>query len=152
MFAQCSGNSVISSCTVCITFLNSEDVPTMSISISQILVLPDITDVKLPSVCQLFLYPGPFLHFTTASPTFHTFSTMLIAPSTVLISDPTESQSQNHDHRIAPMIAESHPTLWPWRGTFSPSVVLNVFLKRTCFCSVFITYLDIQVNNGSEYA
>ena len=51
MFAQCSGNSVISSCTVYITLLNSVDVPTMrSILISQIVVIPDINDVKVLSV------------------------------------------------------------------------------------------------------
>ena len=42
-FAQCSGTDSV---TVCIALLNSDDVPTMtSISISQILVLPDITGV-----------------------------------------------------------------------------------------------------------
>ena len=98
MFAQCSGNSVISSCTVCITSLNSEDVPTMrSISISQILALPDITDVKVLSVSQFLLSPRQFPLFTTVSPTLQTFPTTPIAPPTVIISDPTESRplSQN---------------------------------------------------------
>ena len=108
MFAQCSGNSVINSCTVCITLLNSEDVPWMrSISISQILVLPDITDVKMLNVLQFLLCPRQFPHFTTVSPTPQAFSTTLIAPPTVIISDPTESWSRNrsHDRRIAPKVA-----------------------------------------------
>ena len=77
VFAQCSGNSVISSRTICITLLESEDVPTVrSISISQILVLPDITDVKMLSVSQLLLCPCtsvPTLHhgFTHASHLFN---------------------------------------------------------------------------------
>ena len=120
MFAQCSGNSVISSCTVCITSLNSEDVPTMrSISISQILALPDITDVKVLSVSQFLLSPRQFPVFTTVSPTLQTFSTTLIAPPTVIISDPTESRPRSR----------------PWRRIFSPRIVLNVFLERIyCFC------------------
>ena len=108
MFVQCSGNSVISSCTVCITLLNSEGIPTMrSISISQILVLPDITDVIVLSISQFFLCPRQFLRFTTVSPTLHTFSATLMTPSTVIILDPTESRSRNrvHDRRIAPKVA-----------------------------------------------
>ena len=136
MFSQCSGNSGIRTCTVCITLLNTEDVPTMrSISISQILVLPDTTDVFVLSISQFFLCPRQFPCFTTVSPTLHTFSAMLITPSTVIISDPTESRSWNraHDRRIAPEVAA---LAW----YFSPRVVLNAFLERTCcFCSVFLT-------------
>ena len=95
-------------CTVCITLLNSEDVPTMSnISVSQILVLPDITDVKVLSDSQLLLCPRQFPRFTTVSPALHTFSTTLIEPLTVIISDSTESRSRNraHDRTIAPKVA-----------------------------------------------
>ena len=136
MFAQCSGNSVISSCTVCITLLNSEDVPTMrSISISQILVLPDITDVIVLSISQCFLCPRQSPRFTMVSPTPHTFSTTLITPATVIIWDPTESRSRNraYDRRIAPKNAA---VAW----YFFPRVVLNAVLERICcFCSVFLT-------------
>ena len=93
MFAQCSGRSVVSSCTVCIILLNSEDVPIMSsISISQILVLPDITDVIVLSISQFILCPRQFPRFTTVSPTLHVFSTTFITPPTVIISDSTESR------------------------------------------------------------
>ena len=89
MFAQCSGSSVVSSCTVCIMLLNSEDVPIMrSISISQILVLPDITDVIVLSISQFFLCPRQFPRFTMVSPTLHMFSTTFITPPTIIISDP----------------------------------------------------------------
>ena len=135
MFAQCSGNSVISSCTVCITLLNSEDVPTMrSITISQILVLPDITDVIVLSISQFFLCPRQFPRFTTVSPMLHTFSTTLITPPTVIISNPTESQSRScaHDCRIAPKVAA---VAW----YFFPEGLLNALLERICcFCSVFL--------------
>ena len=116
-FAQCSGNSVVSSYTVCTTLLNSEDVPTMrSISISQIVVLPDITDVIVLSISQFFLCLRQFPHFTEVSPTIHTFS------------------------GIRPMIAQLCPRSQPWRGVFSSRVVLNAFLERICcFCSVFLT-------------
>ena len=99
MFVQCSGNSVISSCIVCITLLNSGDVRTMrSTSISQILVLPDITDVIVLSISPFFLCPRHFPRFTTVSPMLHTVSTTLITPPTVIILDPTESRPwlQNH--------------------------------------------------------
>ena len=106
-----SGNSVVSSGTVSITLLNSENVPTMrSIPISQILVLPDITDVKVLSVYQLLLCPHQFPRFTTVLPTLHTFTTTLIAPPTFIISDSTD-----RDHGIAPMIAESRQMSRPWR-------------------------------------
>ena len=125
MFAQCSGNSVISSCTICITLLESEDVPTVrSISISQILVLPDITDVKMLSVSQLLLCPCtsvPTLHhgFTHAS---HLFNRAYRTSHWLLSRIP-----RNRDHGIAPMIAESRQRSRPWCGTFSPRVVLNIF-------------------------
>ena len=105
MFAQCSGNSVIRSCIGCITLLNSEDVPTMrSISISQILVLPDITDVIVLSISQFFLCPRQFSRFSRVSPTLHTFSITLITPLAGII---TESRSRNHAHdrRIVPKVA-----------------------------------------------
>ena len=140
MFAQCNGNSVISSSTVCMEDshkLNSEGVPTMrSISILQMLVLSDITDVSVLRISQFFLRPRQFPHFTTVSPKLHMFSTTLISPPTVIISDPMESRSRDHahDYRIAPMAAA---VAW----YFSPRVVLNVLLERICcFCSVFLTY------------
>ena len=119
MFAQCShgGNSVISSFmyTACITLLNSEDVPTMSISISQILVISDITDVIVLSIYQFFLRPRQFPRSTTVSPTLHTFSATLITPPTVIISDPKESRSRNraHDRIIAPKVAAVAWYLFP---------------------------------------
>ena len=120
-----SSNSVISSCTICITLLNSEDVPTLrSVSISQILVLPDITDVNVLSVYQLLLCPPQLPRFTTASPTLHTFTTALIAPPTPIVSDSTD-----RDHRIAPMIAESRPRSRLWRVFFSKGCVKYI-LKR----------------------
>ena len=100
MFAQCSGNSVISSCTVCITLLNSEDVPTMSnISVSQILVLPDITVVKVLSVSQLLLCPSQFPRFTTVSPTLHTFLPCLSHLSRSLSRIP---RNRANNRRIVP--------------------------------------------------
>ena len=130
MFSHCSGNSVIRTCTVCITLLNIEDVPTVrSISISQILVLPDTTVIVL-SISQ-FLCPRQFPRFTTVSSTLHTFSATLITPPTVIISDPTESRLRNRG--IAPEVAAV-----AWH--ISPRVVWNAFLERTCcFCSVFVT-------------
>ena len=118
-FAQWSGNSVISSCTVCITLMNSEDVQAMkSISISQILVLPDITVIVL-SISQFFSLPTsvPTLHhgFTHASPQFHPRFTCFLP------SHGPRSLSRiprNHDQGITPMIAESCPRLRPWRGIF----------------------------------
>ena len=136
MFAQCSGNSVISSCTVCITLLNSEDVPTMrSISISQTLVLPDITDVIVLSISQFFLCPRQFHTLPRFHPRFTRFLPHLSHFPRSLTRIP-----RNRDHGIASMIAESRPRSRPWRGIFSPRVVLNAFSERTCcFCSVFLT-------------
>ena len=130
MFAQCSGNSIISSCSVCITLLNSEDVPTIrSISISQILVLPDITDVKVLSISQLFLCPCHFPCFTRFLP--H-------------LSHLPRSLSQiprNHDNGVVPMIAELRPRSQPWCGIVSPRVVLNVFLSREFCCFSCFSYI-----------
>ena len=133
MFAQCSGNRVISSCTVCITLLNSEDVPTMgSISITQNLVLPDITVIVL-SISQFFLCP----HQLPGSPRFHPRFTCFL-PRLSHLPRSLSRIPRNHDHRIMPMITESRPRLQPWHGIFCPRVVLNAFLERICcFCSVF---------------
>ena len=88
-FARCSGNSVISSYTVCTTLLNSEDVPTMrSISISQIVVLPDITDVIVLSISQFFSLP-------TSVPTLHRGFT----------HDSHVFWNQAHDCTIVPKVA-----------------------------------------------
>ena len=134
MFAQCSGNCVINSCTVCITLLKSEDVPTMrSISISQILVLPDIIDVNVLSISQLLQCQHQFPRFTTVSSMLHTFSTTLIAPPTVIISESTESRSRNHTH---------DRTQGHGRGMvfFTKSCVECILRKKNCsFCSVFLT-------------
>ena len=142
--AECSGNSVISSCTVCITLLNSENVPTMRrISISQILVLLDITDVL--SISQLLHCP----HQSHTSPQFHPRFTHFL-PRLSHLPRSLSRIPRNRDHAHDP---RSHPRSQPWHGIFSPRVVLNVFLEKICsFCSVFLTKLDIQVNNGSEYA
>ena len=133
MFAQCSGNSAISSCNVCVTLLNSEDVPTVrSISISQILVLPDITDDIVLSIFSVFS-----AHVSShASPRFHQPFTRflprsrLITPPTVIISDPTERRSRNrvHDCRIALKVAAV-----AWYSL--PKSYLEIIC---CFCSVFL--------------
>ena len=102
MFVQCSGNSVISSCTVCITLLNSEDVPTMrSISISQILVLPDINDVNVLSISQLLHCPRQ-LH---TSPRFHPRFTRFL-PRLSQLPRSLSRIPRNRDHGITPMIAD----------------------------------------------
>ena len=110
-----------------------------NISISQILVLPDITDVTGAQHFSVFSSAHVSSH---ASPqpfqphAFTMFSTTLITPSTVIISDPTESRSWNCAHDRSSSLPRSRP----WRGIFSPRVVLNAFLERTCcFCSVFLT-------------
>ena len=118
MFAQCSGNSVISSCTVCITLLNSEDVRTMrSISISQILVHPHITDVKVFSVSQLLLCPCQFPRSPRPHSRFTRFLLRLSHLSWSLSQIP-----RNRDHGITPMIAESRPRSRLWRSIFSPEL------------------------------
>ena len=136
----CLPSAVVTVSSVHVLFashkLNSEGVPTMrSISILQILVLSDITDVSVLRISQFFLSPRHFPRFTKVLPTLHMFSTTLIYLPRSFSRIP-----RNRDHGITPMITESRP--WPrsWHGIFSPRVVLNALLERICcFCSVFPT-------------
>ena len=128
-FAQCSGNNVISSCTVCITLLNSEDIPTMrSISISQILVLPDITDVIVLSISHFFA-----AHVSShASPRFHPCFTRFLPR----LSYPPRSLSRiprnrAHDCRIAPKVKAM-----AWH--FIPRAVLNALREFVVFLLCFL--------------
>ena len=138
MFAQCSGKSVISSCTVCITLLNSEDVTTMS-SISIYITNLGSSWYHWMLLCLAFLI---FFSLPTSVPTLHHGFIHAYHTPTVIISDPTESRSRNraHDCRIAPKVAA---VAW----YFSPRVVLNAFLNL-----LFLFCFSYTVNNGSEYA
>ena len=137
MFAQCSGNSVISSCTVCITLLNSESVPTMrSIPISLILVLPDITDVKVLSVSQLLLCPCQFPRSPRLHPRFTRFLLRLSHLSRYLSQIP-----RNHNHGITLMIAESRPRSRPWRGIFSPKSCVECILRESLLSLFGFSYI-----------
>ena len=109
--------------------LNSEGVPTMrSISILQMLVLSDITDVSVLRISQFFLCPRQFPRFTCFLPRLSHLSRSL------------SRIPRNCNHGITPMITESRHWLRPWHGIFSPRVVLNALLERICcFCSVFFT-------------
>ena len=131
---QRSGNSVIRTCTaVCITLLNTEDVQTMrSISISQILVLPDIADVIVLSISVFFS-----AHVSShASPQFHPRFTRFL-PRLSHLPQSSSRIPQNRYHGIAPMIVESRPRSRLWHGIFSPRVVLNAFSERIC---IFFSY------------
>ena len=80
-------------------YLNSEDVPPMrTILISQILVLPDFTDVIVLSSHALQRFYPRFTRY---------LARLSHAPATVIISDPTESPSRNlaHDRSNAPKVA-----------------------------------------------
>ena len=135
MFAQCSGNSVISSCTVCITLLNSEDVPTMrSISISQILVLPDITDVNVLSISQLLHCPRQ-LH---TSPRFHPRFTHFL-PRLSHLPRLLSRIPRNRDHGITPMIAD-HTQGHSHGMVFFPKSCVECILRKNLLFLLFFLH------------
>ena len=123
MFGQCTGNGVITSCAICITSLNSEDVPTMrNISISQILVFPDIRTSRL-LLCHVSSHASQRFH-----PRFTRFLPRLLPLPRSLSRIP-----RNQDHEIAPEIAAM-----AWY--FSPkSCVERILTEICCLCSVFLT-------------
>ena len=123
MFAQCSGDGVMSSCTVCITLLNSEDVPTMwSLSISQIVVLPDITDVIK---CSAFLNFFPAHVNSHALP--RTVSPTLITQSSLC----TKSHAcLTPDHYINNINFVNNRRNWPMNLRFPKNpIIFNKSIK-----------------------
>ena len=123
MFAQCSGNSVISrSFTVCIGAYQYHKSWFFLISLLR---------------CSAFFSFFSARVSSNDSPRFHPRFTRFLP----LLSHLPRSLSritQNRDHGIAPMIAESRPRSRPWCGIFSPRVVLNVFFMRVLF--VFVLF------------
>ena len=98
--------------------------------------------ISLMLLCSAFLSFFSAHVSSYALPRFHPHFTRFL-PRLWHLPQSLSWIPRNRDHGIASMIAESRPRSrpWPWRGIFSPRVVLNAFLERTCcFCSVFLKH------------
>ena len=126
MFAQCSGNSVISrSFTVCIGAYQYHKSWFFLISLLRCSAFFSFFSARVSS------NDSPRFH-----PRFTRFLPLLSHLPLVIISDHTESRSRNrtNDRRIAPKVAAV-----AWH--FFPKSCIECILYESfvCFCSVFLT-------------